>query len=91
MIEFIAITGVLDALNPLTHFSAADYASIWARMYNNFLSGIWARIFATAFLIGAFWFGVYRRLVALGILLFVMAIVITYMGGVVAAMFWWAN
>ncbi|MCK9195404.1 MAG: hypothetical protein M0P16_00305 [Syntrophales bacterium] len=91
MIEFLSISGFLEALNPLAHASQAEYSGFWAMMFNTILSGFWARLFAASFLILAFWFGVYRRLFSLGILFFAMSVVLTYLGGVIGMMFWWAS
>ena len=93
MIELILISGagILDTINPLAHVSQEGYSNLWAWLYATFLNGIWARIFAAAFLAMAFWLGVYRRRTAMGIVLLMMSIVVTYMGGMVGVMFWWAK
>ncbi len=91
MIDIISATAILDTLNPLKHVSQAGYTGFWATMFQTFLSGIWARIFAGAFLFMAFWLGVYRRQFGLGIFLFVLSVFVTYLGGVIGVMFWWAS
>lgn len=91
MIEFLAAPGIVDTLTPLTHFSMADYTGWWAFLYRTFLHGIWARIFAAAFLVSALWYGIYRRLFLVGIICFILSFIITYLGGVVKMMFWWAT
>jgi len=55
------------------------------------LSGFWGKLMAAFCLFGAFWFGVYRKMPGLGIVLFLITVIITYLGGVVKAAFWWAN
>jgi len=89
--EVFTMATIAATLNPLTHFTEAGYVSIWTMLFNTLLNGMWARLFAAAFLVLAFWFGVYRRLFGLGIILFTLCIVITYLGGVIGMMFWWTT
>jgi len=96
MIEIASIcvasaTGFVDKLSPLSYFSQDGYAQGWAFITRWFLTGLWARIFAVLFLISAFWQGVYRQKIVLGIIFFVLALIITYTGGIFGKMFWWST
>ncbi|MDD3983113.1 MAG: hypothetical protein RBT20_00090 [Syntrophales bacterium] len=78
----------LEAFNPLKYLPQQTYADFWETMFITMLSGFWARFFATAFLVAAFWMAVYRRRFGLGIALFFMSVSITYLGGVLGLIFW---
>jgi len=86
---FTATTGWLDKFNPLQYVGHGDYVHWWAEAYRLVLSGFWGRLIAAMCLVGAFWFGVYRKMPGLGIVLFFITIAITYMGGLVKVIFWW--
>jgi hypothetical protein len=84
-------TSLLEKFNPLQYISQEEYVHLWSKAYNLVLSGFWGKLMAAFCLFGAFWFGVYRKMPGLGIVLFFITVIITYLGGVVKAAFWWAN
>jgi hypothetical protein len=79
----------LELFNPLKHFSQGEYLSFWHYLFLTLLSGFWARLIASLSILFSFWFGVYRRRPALGALFFIVAVFISYFGGLMKAFFWW--
>jgi len=78
-----------EIFDPLKRFSQGEYLSLWRYLFATLLSGFWARLLASFFLIFSLWFGVYRRRLGLGIGFFVLSVFIAYFGGLMAIMFWW--
>ena len=91
MLSFISGTGLLDNFNPLNYVSQGEYLYCWSEAYMLVLSGFWGRLIAALCLVGAFWFGVYRKMPGLGIFLFFITVTITYLGGLIKAALWWTN
>ncbi len=81
----------LELLNPLKYFSQAEYISFWQHLFATLLSGFWARLIAALCLIFSFWFGVYRRRLGLSVLFFILTVLISYLGGLLRVIFWWAG
>jgi hypothetical protein len=71
-----------DILNPIRYVKQGEYISFWSVMFSTILSGFWARFLAVSSLIAAFWFGVYRRRIGLGVFLFLTSIGTTYLAGI---------
>ena len=69
---------LLDVLNPLRHFSEGEYVSFWQALFASILEGFWARVFAGTCLFFAFWFGVRRQRVQIGLVFFALTLLITY-------------
>jgi hypothetical protein len=67
----------LNALNPLHHTTSSNYTHFWQVMFSTILEGFWGRLFAFIFLILSFWFGVRRRNIMIGVVLFGMSLLIT--------------
>lgn len=77
---------LLDALNPLRHFSEGEYVSFWQALFASVLEGFWARAIAGTCLFLAFWFGVRRQRFQLGLMFFALTLFITYGAVLVALM-----
>lgn len=78
-----------EIFDPLKRFSQSEYLSLWQYLFATLLSGFWARLLASLFLLFSLWFGVYRRRLGLGIGFFVLSVFIAYFGGLARIMFWW--
>ncbi len=74
---------IIDALNPLRHFTEKEYISFWQTLFTTILEGFWARVFAGAFLFLTFWFGVRRQRFQIGLIFFALALLITYGSAIV--------
>lgn len=72
MLEF------LQKLNPLTHTTSSNYSHFWQLLFSTMLEGFWGRMLAFVLLILSFWFGVRRRNIMLGVVLFISSLAITY-------------
>ena len=70
----------IDYLNPLTYMSHAQYMSFWRALFEAVLQGFWAKLFASSALFLAFFLGVYRQRVVVGVLLFFVSVMIAYGG-----------
>jgi hypothetical protein len=83
------INNPVELINPLAYIQKGEYIHLWNNLYELFFRGFMARFFATAFLLGALWFGFYRQSFVVAIVLFSLTIVICYLGSVVGAAFWY--
>lgn len=83
----LEVNGLLDIFNPMKYFSQAEYTSTWEMLFRTVLYGFWARFLASISLVGAFWFGVYRRRLFAGVILFVVSVTIAYLGGIIRMIF----
>jgi membrane-bound metal-dependent hydrolase YbcI (DUF457 family) len=83
------INNPVELINPLAYIQKGEYIHLWNTLYELFFRGFMARFFATAFLLGALWFGFYRQNFVVAIVLFSLTIVICYLGSVVGAAFWY--
>jgi hypothetical protein len=81
------INNFLDFFNPMKYFSQAEYTSTWDTLFKTVLYGFWARFMASVSLFGALWFGVYRRRLLVGVILFVISVTIAYLGGIIRMIF----
>jgi len=57
----------MEFMNPLRYFPHEGYQFFWRTLFATILQGFWARFFATSFLFLAFWFGVRKQRLQLGI------------------------
>ncbi len=87
MYDFQVLSNVLDYLNPLRYVSHDQYVSIWQLLFASVLHGFWARLIAWSCLVFAFIFGVVRQNIGFAIVLFAIAICVTYCGAVVGWLF----
>ena len=78
-----------DIFNPFNYVNPDEYAHFWQYLFATFLHGFWARLIASLSIIFSFWFGVYRRRLALGIIFFVISFVFTYLGSLLRVVFGW--
>lgn len=83
------INNPVELINPLTYIQKGEYVRLWNNLYDLFFRGFMARFFATAFLLGALWFGFYRQNFVVAIVLFGLTIVVCYLGSIVGAAFWY--
>lgn len=79
----------VEFINPLAHIQKGEYVHAWNNLYELFFRGFMARFFATAFLLGALWFGFYRQNFVMAIILFSLTVAICYLGSIVEAAFWY--
>ncbi len=90
IIETISATGntsVLEYLNPLKYVSHDQYIVIWRHLFSTILQGFWAKLIASSSLFFAFFFGVYRQRLVMGIVFYCLAIAIAYGGFVLKSVF----
>ena len=71
----------MDWLNPLKYMSENEYQGFWQMVYYNLFHGFWARFFAVLFLLLAFWFGVRRQNIYMGLIFFIGTVFFVYLGG----------
>lgn len=83
------INNPVELINPLAYIQKREYVLFWNNLYELFFRGFMARFFATAFLLGALWFGFYRQNFVMAIVLFSLTIIICYLGSIVGAAFWY--
>ncbi len=69
---------LIDALNPLRHFTEGEYISFWQALFATILEGFWARICAGSCLFLTFWFGVRRQRFQIGLIFFALTLLIAY-------------
>ncbi len=78
-----------DIFNPFNYVDPDRYAHLWQYLFASLLHGFWARLIAFLSITFSFWFGVYRRRLALGIIFFVLSFLFTYMGSLIKVIFRW--
>lgn len=83
------INNPVELINPLAYIQKGQYVHLWNKLYELLFRGFMARFFATAFLLGALWFGFYRQNFVVAIVLFSLTIAICYLGSMVGAVFWY--
>jgi len=76
---------IVDLFDPTRYVEAAEYLAFWKHFFVIF-KGWWPRILASVSLFFAFWTGVYRRRVLLGIFFFSLAIIFAYLSGILKLM-----
>lgn len=80
-------TSIVDYLNPLRYMSHEQYILIWRHLFDTILHGFWAKLLASGSLFLAFFFGVYRQRVVMGITLYFVSILIAYGGFIIKMVF----
>lgn len=86
-IDTIRTIGLLEYLNPLRYVSHDQYMIFIRYLFSTILLGFWSKLFATASLFFAFFFGVYRQRFMTGVTLYFVAILLAYGGGLVKFFF----
>lgn len=80
-------SSVLDYLNPLRYVSQDQYILLWSHLFSTILQGFWAKLIASCALFLAFFFGVYRQRLVMGIVFYCIAIGIAYGGFIIQSIF----
>ena len=80
-------SNILDYANPFRYVDPDKYVSFWAMLFATAFEGVFARVFAVAFLGLAFWMGVYRQRFASGLTFYTLSIMFTYFGALLKTFF----
>jgi hypothetical protein len=80
-------SNILDYINPLKYMSHEQYILIWGHLFNTVLQGFWAKLIASSSLFLAFFLGVYRQKLVMGVVLYALAVAIAYGGFIVKTIF----
>jgi len=72
---------IIDIFDPTRYVEPSKYLSFWNHFFILF-KGFWPRILASVSLFFAFWTGVYRRRIFLGMFFFFLAVIFAYLNGI---------
>lgn len=86
-LNIVQCDSLLEYLNPLRYVSHDQYIVIMRHLFSTIFLGFWSKLFATASLFLAFFFGVYRQRFVMGVSLYFVAILLAYGGGLAGFLF----